>query len=515
LATEANDLLSAQRLVSGRVLARSTLWSLLGIVIPAVAALVAIPPIVHGFGDERFGVLALAWVVIGYFSFFDLGLGRAITRKVAELLAGGEHDGLRQAIWTSWYMMLGLGVIGAALAAALVPIVVMHAVPVSSALRAETLTSFYLLALGVPAVVLTAGVRGVLEATQRFDLVNAVRVPMGLLTFGVPLATLQFTPELPPAILGLVVVRLATLLAYAILCLRTIPGLGRADGVSRAVSRELLASGSWMTVSNVISPIMVTFDRFFVSALISVAAVTYYATPYEAATKAIFIPGAVCSVLFPAFSVASASDRMRLARLFRTGVRTIFLAQIPLAFVVVCFAPELLRWWLGPAFEAQSTSVLRWLMVGVLVNSLAYPPFNLLQSVNRADLTAKLHLVELPLYLGTLVALIHAFGIEGAAIAWCLRVTVDAVALYWLAARVQRGSVRDLIPTGAAPALLLLLLGVSVLVSTPTQKLLTSVFFAATFGAAVWWWGLDSPLRAGARTLVRRYAHARERTNIP
>jgi O-antigen/teichoic acid export membrane protein len=497
-------------LLSGRVLARGAAWSFGGIFIPAIVGIAAMPTIVHGLGDERFGVLALAWAVVGYFGLFDLGLGRAVTRRASELMALRDEDRLRTAVWTSWYLMLVLGLGAAALA-----LVVTHAlqdrvIPVSPALRRETLVSFSVLALGVPVVVLTTGVRGVLEAAQRFGLVNAVRIPMGLLTFAVPVVSLRFTPELPPVILGLVLVRLAGLLAYALMAVRVVPALSRLASFQRRAARELLASGAWMTVSNVVSPVMVTFDRFFVSALVSVAAVTYYATPYEAVSQALHIPGALSSVLFPAFSAAFVTDRQRLAALFRGGVRTMFLVQVPLTFVVVCFAPEILRAWLGPAFETRSTPVLRWLMLGVLINSLGFLPANFLHGANRADLTAKLHVLELPIYVTALTLLIANFGIAGAAIAWCGRVTVDALVLYWLAARVEGSRVRELLPPLGPPAALFLLVIASPLASTAFAKATVAAAFAATFAAVLWWWGLHARYRTLALRLTVQRAVRRE-----
>ncbi|HLJ29909.1 MAG TPA: hypothetical protein VKY85_24590 [Candidatus Angelobacter sp.] len=60
-------------LTSGRFLARNTIWNLLGQLLPMAVAVVAIPPVIRGLGIPRFGVLSLAWIVIGYFSLFDLG----------------------------------------------------------------------------------------------------------------------------------------------------------------------------------------------------------------------------------------------------------------------------------------------------------------------------------------------------------------------------------------------------------------------------------------------------------
>ena len=74
----------------------------------------------------------------------------------------------------------------------------------------------------------------------------------------------------------------------------------------------------------------------------------------------------------------------------------------------IALAQDGLRLWLGPEFAQHSFRVLQWLAVGVFINSLAQVPFSLLQGVGRPDITATLHLIELPLYLGVLWWLIPA-----------------------------------------------------------------------------------------------------------
>jgi hypothetical protein len=53
-------------LISGRLLARNTIWNLFGQLFPMAVAVVAIPRLVRGLGVARFGVLSLAWIVVGY-----------------------------------------------------------------------------------------------------------------------------------------------------------------------------------------------------------------------------------------------------------------------------------------------------------------------------------------------------------------------------------------------------------------------------------------------------------------
>ena len=78
-------------LTSGRLLAQNTVWNLLGQILPMVVAIATIPIIVRELGVERFGVLSLVWVVVGYFSLFDLGIGRALTKFVSDKLGTNKE----------------------------------------------------------------------------------------------------------------------------------------------------------------------------------------------------------------------------------------------------------------------------------------------------------------------------------------------------------------------------------------------------------------------------------------
>jgi O-antigen/teichoic acid export membrane protein len=101
-------------LTGGRLLARNTVWNIIGSVAPMAVAVFCIPILIRGLGKERFGVLTLAWALIGYASLFDLGLGRALTQLVARKLGAGEEGEVPSIAWTSMLLMLLLGASGAA-----------------------------------------------------------------------------------------------------------------------------------------------------------------------------------------------------------------------------------------------------------------------------------------------------------------------------------------------------------------------------------------------------------------
>ncbi len=290
-------------LTSGRLLARNTIWNLIGSGAPMIVALFSIPILIHRLSGDRFGVLALAWGLIGYAGMFDIGLGRALTQLVAKKLGAGEENEVPSLVWTSLVLMMLLGLVGATVVMAISPWLVHHALKIPETLQSESLIVFYMLGLSIPVVISTAGLRGLLEAHQRFMMVNALRIPLGIFTFVGPLLILPFSHSLVPVVGILVAGRFLGWLANLWLCLQVVPELRQGIAWHGPSAGPLLRFGGWMTVSNIVGPLMVTLDRFFIAGLVSVAAVTYYATPFEMVTKLWVISSAISGVMFPAFSL--------------------------------------------------------------------------------------------------------------------------------------------------------------------------------------------------------------------
>jgi O-antigen/teichoic acid export membrane protein len=420
-------------LTSSRLLARNALWNLVGNAAPMLVAAICIPLLIKGLGTERFGILTLVWALIGYATLFDFGLGRALTQLVATKLGSGEDHEVPTLVWTSLLLLLLLGLLGAIIVVSLTPWLVHHALHVPGILGQETLYSLYLLAISIPVVISTAALRGLLEAHQRFGLTNALRVPMGIFAYAAPLLVLPFSKSLFPVVAVLVAGRTIAWGAHLLLCLKVMPALRHRIIWERTAVGPLLRFGSWMTVSNVVGPLMVTLDRFVIGSLLSVGAVAYYATPYEVATKFWIIPAALLGVMFPAFSTSFVRDRNRTALLYGRTVKYLLLTLFPLILMVVAFAHDGLTLWLGAEFAQHSARVLQWLAVGMFINCLAWAPLAVVQGAGRPDLTAKLHMIELPAYLIALFWLTKVLGIEGAAIAWTGRVSVDALVLFVIA----------------------------------------------------------------------------------
>lgn len=476
-----------------RPIVASTLWNLAGTFLPLLVGLVAVPLLLRSLGIDRFGLLSLIWMLTGYFGLLDLGFGRALTKLVAEQAGHAHGDDLSRAVWTGLGMMSAFGVAGAVVLAAAAGPLVRGLLNVPLPLQSEAIGAIGFLALSIPVAIAATGLRGVMEGLHLFKLASLIRMPLAALSFLAPLAVTVFTPDLLVVSASLLGVRVLGLIAHWIACVRALPALARPRPPDRVLFRLLLGFGGWLTVTNVVGPLMTYLDRFVIGALFDLAAVAYYTTPYELVTKLWLIPFALTAVLFPAFSGALAQGSTASTALMTRSIAAVFAVVFPAVIFAVAFAREGMALWLGDGFASHSFRVLQWLAAGVLVNSMAQVPYTFVQGAGRPDWIAKLHLLELPLYLLGLWWMLDVAGIVGAAVAWTIRVTIDALALLRMAHVVAPAGVR--LPGRLVLAVMLGLAALPcvALVEGAPARVLLSVVCAIALPALLW--GLFSPPR--------------------
>lgn len=429
------------KLHGGALVARNTVLNMIGLGLPLIVGLFTIPFIIRSLGTDRFGILSLLWVVFGYFGFLDLGLGRATTKFAAEALGRGEIEELPKYLWTTVAFQVFLGLIGTLLLSLITPVLVERILKIPPNFVAEARTTFYWIAWAIPLTILSTAFRGVLEAAQRFDLVNAVKVPASAAFYLFPVIGILLGFDLPGIVGLLVLSRLLSLLGWAALSMRVFPVLKKRIAFRKDALRPLLSFGGWVTLSSVIWPVLTSIDRFFIGAAMPIEAVGFYSAPYEVVMRMGIIPGSLAMTLFPAFSALDGSaETKRTKLLFGRSTRYLLIMCAFVAVPLFLFARPVLKLWLGGRFAEQSAVVLQVLLIGYFGNSLASIPHGFLQGIGRADLPTKVQIVELAIYAPLLWLMVGKWGITGAALAWSVRALAEMAALFILARRAGKVS---------------------------------------------------------------------------
>jgi O-antigen/teichoic acid export membrane protein len=412
---------------------RHTIYNLTGSIAPMFVSVLSVPVYLHLVGDTRYGVLSIVWLFLGYFGIFDPGLTQAATYHIARL-----HDAPAKergdVFWTALVVNLGFGIVGGVVLYLVARPLFVSAFKMPEAMRHEVMASLPWLAASVPVSIVSGVLGSALQAREWFGVSNMINVLNIFLTQITPLAVAYFHgPDLIWLIPAILLARAIGAVPQFIAVSLALP-LGAGGGFKKSLLKQLFSYGGWITISNLLNPILTSADRMLIGGLLGAEAVAYYTVPFNLISRVSVIPGALAGSLFPKLSRRNKVDSGRLASDAVAGLSAV---MTPLIVTGIVALPIFMKLWVGTAFAVNAVPVGMILLIGIWANGLAYIPYGHLQASNRPDVTAKFHLAELVPFLAVLWIGLHYFGLEGAAWAWTLRATVDAILLFAIAGQLQ------------------------------------------------------------------------------
>lgn len=405
---------------------RNTYYNVLGAVLPMLVMVVTLPLYLDLIGEERYGVLALAWTLLGYFGMFEFGLSRATAQRIA-VLDKATDDERATVFWTAFALNAVLGVVGALILLPIGYVAFGQYVDMADPVRREAVASVPWLAAMVPVATASAVFAGALQGRQRFLALNVITasgtVASTLILLGVAAWLGADLRWLLPAALG---VRLLTISGLFVQCVRHVRLVGR-PSARRALVRPLLTFGGWVWVGSVVAPVLEGADRFLVGALAGARSVTWYTVPQNLTSRATITATGLVSALYPRLASAAPEQLDRLTdEAFRALVVVLTLSVVGGLIIIEPF----LILWLGADFAQRSADVGHLTALGFLCFGLAKLPAVRLQARGRPDLPTKCRLLEVVPYVAIVYLATRHGGIVGAAAAMAFRQFADAALLY-------------------------------------------------------------------------------------
>lgn len=401
---------------------------MMGTLIPIAIALVTVPIYISYIGTARYGILSIVWLILGYFGFLDFGLSRATTNALAKR-ADASTEERTNILVTSFHLNLILGGLGGVLFYFFGELLLHHFLTLSDTIRVEMEAAFPWIPCMLPLAMLAGVGRGAIQSRERFFDLNVLDL-IGF-TLG-QLLPLLFIVAFGPS---LVVLIPAAFLARALAVGLSLAWVARIERVTSLLifdlthGKELFSFGIWVTVTNIIGPLLASIDQLFVGSALGAAAVTHYAVPMSLVSRSQIFSVALAMALFPRFSQLKPKEAMLLAE---KAVVSLGYGLGAICGLTIIIGRPFLTLWIGADFALQAAPVFELLLIGAWFNGIAYVPYMLLQGQGRPDVVAKLHSLEFLPYIAVLWVLLHQFGLPGAAFAWSARVIVDAVFLFKL-----------------------------------------------------------------------------------
>jgi O-antigen/teichoic acid export membrane protein len=421
--TASTDVTSALP-VPGRT-KRNFAYNVLGSAIPIASALITVPLYLHYIGTARYGVVAIAWLLLGYFGFLDFGLSRASANALSRL----AHDPDRQrgrVLVTSTYLNLGLGAVGGVVLYVASDFLLLHEFKIPAGLLAELRPALPWMAAMLPLGMVAGVANGALESRERFLICSLLSGFGTVLGQVLPLGCVYlFGPSLAVVIPAILLSRLTTVIIGFAIVVR-IEWPISPFGFDRSWVRRLFGYGVWVSVSSIVSPVLESFDQMLIGSMLGASAIAQYSIPMNLTMRSQIFASSLARTLFPRLSRESASDAKATMELAMFTLAYGFAAMIAPA---ILLSGPFFKLWVGAAVAAVSTPVAQILLIGAWANGVAFLPFALLQGQGRPDITAKIHLIEVVPFIGLLWLLMRHFGLPGAAVAWSVRVCVDCLLL--------------------------------------------------------------------------------------
>lgn len=396
-------------------------FNLIGSVVPAFISIPALGYMARVLGVELFGIYTLAIAVVGYAGIFDGGMTRAVVREVA--LYRNDQKELKNIFSSSTFVIIILSFI-AMCVLFLSANKIVFLLNISQVHKDEAEVSIKVLSMSIPFFLVSQVWLSMLEGREDFSGLNIQRTLGSIILAGFPVFILFFSQKLTSAMYGLFIARVIILFLSAHAVRKEI--ISARFMFNKKTIGRLVGYGQWITISNIVSPIMSYFDRFIAANVLGAQNIAYYTAPAELINKGLIVPASLTRAIFPKLISSNEAERVKLRQL---GYILIIVICGIGAIVGGILSKSVMTIWMGQDFSGQPVLILNVLLIGYFFNSLAQLPFSNIQAYGKAKWTALVHLCELIPYLMLIFQMINHFGLIGVALAWTIRSFCDFIIL--------------------------------------------------------------------------------------
>jgi O-antigen/teichoic acid export membrane protein len=395
-----------------------TVYNIVGQLIPTIIALFAVPIIIQKLGEDQFGIITLVAIIFGSSVLFDIGMGRTTSKFVANAIGEKKDFDIPIIFNNAVILQFFIGVLGAGIIVISAPILCSNIFNIPIQYIPEAITSIRLAGLSIPIVLITGSCRGVLEASQKFGILNLVKIIYSSLNYLAPLIGIYFGWGIYEIIIIFVILRLFQLLLLYRFCVYFYPTIGGVPRLNHKYFKKMFIFGGWVGVSNVLSPIQENIEKYLLAAFLPISAIIFYTIPKDILDKVNMISGGLSLALFPTIGINSMRKLNNISDLFIISLKLLTIILSILLFLLALFVELMLEFWIDINFSVKSTPVVYLMIFGVFATSINILIMSFFQGVGKPDITAKLQFFRMPVIIFVSWILIANYGLFGAAISW-------------------------------------------------------------------------------------------------
>lgn len=395
-------------------LARNSLFNLGGALLPAMVSIVLVPFIVFRLGAESFGVLVLVTAIVGYFGVLDINAGVATIRHVSAYHAAGSNRAMGEVFGFGLLVYGVIGLVGSVSIYASAEWLVSGPFNIPEALQPAAARALRWAGLGFLVGQFQALLQSTLHGLQRYDLTAAFEATFGTVAPLSAIVVILAGGGLTEVVAVRVVVSAIQVLLLFVLLRRTMPSSSVHWPGAQTV-RAMLGFSAYAYLSKLSMVAAANTDKLIIAALVDVRALALYAVPLTMVSRLYGMAARLPQVILPAASAMHIAERHKqLAGTYVEASRLYAFLTLTLCALLVAVAPELLRYWVGPAFGHEAVLILVCLAVAFFVDALTSVPAQVNDGMGRPRYTGTAAFLRALVGMIAAYAGVRLFGIVGA-----------------------------------------------------------------------------------------------------
>jgi len=388
-----------------------------------VIAFVMTPIMVHHLGNSNYGIWELLVALVGYLGIFELGIGPALVRYVADAWSREDRAAVARIFNTGVFSLAGTGAVGLVvlLVVATWPEHFMSLTGPDARRLAPVLVVFGLnLAAYLPRTALSAYLLGL----QAHLFVNVIQGAVAIIA-SVAMYYVLTQGSASPLIWLAMIVLFGTLLQSAAMLYWILVVDARvcitASSFSWSTAKELLGFGLKSTIIQASTGMLVKLTGFAIAYTVGVGQLVYFVVPSRLVDYANSLGTQLGFPLTPYFTHLAGNGNPAAARsawLQTTRILQIMMFLLPIGIIVL--GEPFIRLWIGQEYAEKGRWTLYILCAALLAQGVVSNGARILMSLGRHGRVAWFAAIFAPICLAVSLGLGAVWGIEGVAAAVAL-----------------------------------------------------------------------------------------------
>ncbi len=435
-------------------LVRSSIWNLVGGVIPAVAAIITVPLIVGRLGEVHYGLLTLITSIVGYFALLDVNATQGSVKYLAEYKSRQDTSRMGQVFCLGAGLYLVIGAVGGAAIALFAQPLASRVFNVPPELQGLAVHALKWGGLAFFFAQIQVYFLSVPQSVNRFDVSARSEVVFGSLTSVSTVLIVLLGGGIVEIMAARAALAAANVAWLSVTTVRLLPEL-RAVWPGRDVVRGLMSFSLFSYLSRIASVTYASADKLLIGAYVDLRSLAFYAVPFLLVNRLYALTYRLGSVMLPEASRLNATGQQEELRYkYLTAARYLLYINVTIAVLLFTLGRELLWYWAGPAFGSEAAVILVLLVTGALVSTVSNLPSHVNDGLGRPAITGVFSVLRASLGLFCAWVAVQSHGILG--VAWAqlgVALVMLTAFLVWVHGRVIPATLGDFLRIAVLPSI--------------------------------------------------------------